>query len=94
MTTKQQKQLIKLTYKLEVIQNRIDELLVDLTESFDDGGEEVFEWADTVSESFAETTESMYEITGYLIKQNPALSTYNRKCIDTIKSKLIRDEDQ
>jgi hypothetical protein len=94
MTTKQQKQLIKLTYKLEVIQDRIDELLVDLAESFDDGGEEVFEWVDTITAMFPPTLDGMYEVTGYLIKQNPALSTYNSKCIDTIKSKLIRDEEQ
>ena len=94
MTTKQQKQLIKLTYKLELLQSKITPLLVELSESIDDGHEEVFESIDAVEGFFYPLVDEMYGLKSYLVRTNPSLKEYDEDCIKTIKSKLIKDEDQ
>jgi hypothetical protein len=93
VTTKQQKKLIKLTYKLELLQSKIQPLLVELSKSINYGYEEVFESIN--AEGFLyPLIDEMYSLKSYIVRTNPSLKEYDEECIKTIKYKLIRDEDQ
>lgn len=89
MTTKQQKQLIKLTYKLELISAQIDELLVDEQYTLNMPEESL-----TIVNALETASTEMYGVTLKLVRLYPELEITRDKAIAKYKQKIIRDEEQ